>query len=95
MRAVEVRRCLRCRQGGSDFVNEADGGGEDCGDVEGSTELEDVLVMLFCREVRGTRWILPANENLLVGLDRCQLGRPGYHTEMDHNQMYHKRGGLH
>ena len=47
------------------------GGEEDCGDVGGITELEGVLVILFCREVRGMRWILPASENPLVGLDQC------------------------
>ena len=53
--AIEVRRCLRWRQGGSDLAEEA-GGGDGGGDeVGGVTELEDVPVILFCREVSGIR----------------------------------------
>ena len=59
--------------------------------VGGITELEDVPVILFCREVRGTRWILPASENPLVGLDQCRLGRLGCHIEMGHNQRCRKK----
>ena len=67
---------------------------EGCSDVGGSMELEDVPVILFCREVRSTRWILPASENPLVGWDQYQLGHLSYHIEMGHNQIYHKRVGL-
>ena len=49
---------------------------------------------LFCREVRGTRWILPASENPLVGLDRCRLGSLSYRIEMDHSQRCRRKAGL-
>ena len=51
-------------------------------------------VRLFCREVRGTRWILPASKNPLVGLDRCRLGHRSCRIEMDHNQKCHRKVGL-
>ena len=68
------------------------GSGNECGEGgEGITEAEDVLVILFCREVSGTRWILPANENPLVGLDQCRLGRLGCYIGIDHTQRCRKR----
>ena len=51
-------------------------------------------VRLFCREVRGTRWILPASENPLVGWDQCRLGRRGCHIGMGHSQRCRKKAGL-
>ena len=56
--------------------------------------LEDVPVRLFFREVRGTRWILPASKNPLVGLDQCRLGRLGCHIGMDRSQRCCKKVSL-
>ena len=91
MRAVDVRRCLRWRQGGSDLGGER-GSGDECGEGEGGVrDAEDVPVILFCREVSGTRWILPANENPLVGFGQCRLGRLGCHIEIDHTRRCRMR----
>ena len=53
-----------------------------------------VPVRLFCREVRGTRWILPASENPLVDWDQCRMEHLDCHIGMNRSQRCRKKASL-
>ena len=64
------------------------------GDGEGIVVFAGVPIRLFCREVKGTRCILPANENPLVDWDQCRMGHLEYHIGMNRIQRCHKKASL-